>query len=93
MAGEKSLSVLKVLDAKLSEKIARDKKAKPQAAPGEEPREPGVLEILNDAIRLLPGTDAEFSILQRYPSGDFKDRMFKARCALETVHALLSEAD
>jgi hypothetical protein len=93
MATAKKSTVLKLLDEKLAVINAKEKEVTPAQKPTEQGRFPSVMEILDNAIKLMPSTDVEFSLLQRYPIGNFKDRMFKARRALETVHTLLSEAD
>lgn len=84
--------LLSSLDAKLAKKIERERAAV-QPVQVVEPPARNVLEILDDAIQLMPASDAEFSVLERYLRGESKSRFFEARKSLLQIRGLLIEAD
>lgn len=85
--------LLAVLNRRLAEQLKRDGVAETPRLTTQPAEPPTVLGIIDNAIALMPGSEVEFSILQRYPNGDFRERMGQAREALCTVRSLLSNVD
>ena len=92
-SGAQRNRIIEELDQRFAEKVSADRAKKVAIeSPATTGDPPSVLTILDDAIELMPATDAEFSILERYGILDFKVRMFRAREALVIVRELLDGA-
>ena len=83
-------ALLVALNAKLAKTLETDRLLETPPSKAAPVKAPNVLDIIEEAIANMPSTEVEWSVIQRYPAGDFKDRVFRAREALVIVRGLLT---
>jgi hypothetical protein len=83
--------LLATLNARLVKHVEAEAVVAKQTLPvAEVAQQPSVLKLIDEAISSLPETEVQWSSAQRYPSGDFKQRCFRARETLCTLRSLLA---